>query len=84
MIEKDIHSLIEQQDPKAKQRIWDKVCAHIDLTSTPMQQITLFTYVNEGNGYVKRPITLHDLLVRLSDKTVNVALQDLNKNHSCE
>lgn len=32
MREKDIHNLIEQQDPESKQRIWEKISAQIDVT----------------------------------------------------
>lgn len=33
MREIDIHKLIEQQEPEAKQRIWEKISSQVDLTS---------------------------------------------------
>ena len=35
MREGDIHKLIEQQEPEAKQRIWEKIVSQVDLTSAP-------------------------------------------------
>lgn len=67
MTKKDIHKLIEQQEPEAKKRIWEKIKARLNLTPKP-KQITLFTYVKTGDGYIKQPITLSELLLRLSDK----------------
>ena len=34
MRERDIHNLIEQQETEKKQRIWEKVCAQVDMTPT--------------------------------------------------
>lgn len=38
MREKDVHNLIEQQDPEAKQRLWDKISAQLDIAPQPEAQ----------------------------------------------
>ena len=38
MREKDVHNLIEQQDPEAKQRLWEKISAQLDLAPQPEAQ----------------------------------------------
>lgn len=35
MKEKDIHKLIEQQNPEAKQRLWERIKAELDLPDSP-------------------------------------------------
>lgn len=69
MRERHINDLIEQQDPEVKQRVWEKISGQIEA----IKQISLFTYINTGNGYVKQPIPLLELIARLSDKRENVA-----------
>lgn len=49
MRERDIHKLIEQQDPEAKQRIWEKVCAQIDFDATQPQQATATKSITKNN-----------------------------------
>ena len=39
MRERDIHKLIEQQDPEAKQRIWEKIRSQLDLPSSQPQKV---------------------------------------------
>lgn len=38
MREKDVHNLIEQQDPETKQRLWKRISAQLDLTPQPETQ----------------------------------------------
>ena len=41
MRERDIHNLIEQQETEKKQRIWEKVCAQVDMTPTqPVKMVS--------------------------------------------
>jgi len=39
------------------------------MTSNKSKKISLFTYVKHGEVYIKQPITLFDLIARLSEKT---------------
>lgn len=49
------------------------------MTPQLSKQISLFTFVKAGDGYVKRTITLFDLVARLSDTNTNVA-RSIKKN----
>lgn len=54
------------------------------MTTNKSKKITLFTYVNTDNGYVKQPITLFELIARLSEKTFAGHSKLQNKTHSHE
>lgn len=52
------------------------------MTAKQSKKIMLFTFVKVGNDYVKQPITLFELITRLSDKNADVPGNRNNKNHS--
>lgn len=52
------------------------------MTTKQSKKIMLFTFVNTGKGYAKQPITLFELITRLSDKTADVPGNRNNKTHS--
>lgn len=72
MKESNIHKLIEQQR------------TDIEPTPMPLQEVKMFTYVKDGDGYNKQYITLAELLARLSDKTLNVIEPVNTKTHLYE
>lgn len=52
MKEKDIHKLIEQQNPEIKQRIWERICVELDLPTVPQKKPLQRNSVTKGSRTV--------------------------------
>ncbi|MDE7454754.1 MAG: hypothetical protein K2M64_02875 [Clostridia bacterium] len=80
MREKDIHNLIEQQNPEEKQRMWEKVSSQLDVEPRPKTQVKTKTKALRWASIavalvlivtlsITLPLTLRDDGIRYCDAT---------------
>lgn len=76
MREKDIHKLIEQENPEVKQRMWEKICAQIDLEEAQPQQTIAAKTVKKNNLWKWITATVAVIVVVTLSIVLPIVLKD--------